>query len=441
MLRPALALTLVVPIAVLASGPAQAAGPQCRGHAATVVGTPGDDTLRGTPGPDVIVGFAGNDVLAGLGGDDLICGGPGADELSGGAGDDALYGGRDEHVQRGRRTIITGDVVDGGPGDDVLDPRVDRSHGRRLITRLDTVSYADSPGPVTVDLRSGTATGDGEDRVRRGRYLQVDGSRYDDVLLGSRLADSLDGGRGDDRLVGRGGRDALTEYHGDDTIAGGAGADLVISTDGTDALTGGPGFDWIMAGSSRPTTIDAGPSFDYVERQVRKGDPGSIDGGPDGAQLELDPELWWDGPRLRADVDATAQTAVFTSGSRTRTVPFRNVTGFTLWGDADWTFRGSEGDDFFQVIDGPVDAQALGGDDTLIGGDRNDVLDGGDGTDEAWGGEGTNTCLNDESGDCQGYPWDQRGASTTPYRVVPGGHPVARTSPRAFVLRWVTARS
>ena len=36
---------------------------------ATIVGTPGDDTLRGTEGPDVIVGLGGDDTIFGLGGD------------------------------------------------------------------------------------------------------------------------------------------------------------------------------------------------------------------------------------------------------------------------------------------------------------------------------------------------------------------------------------
>jgi RTX calcium-binding nonapeptide repeat (4 copies) len=36
--------------------PAHAAGYECDGKAATIVGTPGDDVLTGTSGDDVIVG-------------------------------------------------------------------------------------------------------------------------------------------------------------------------------------------------------------------------------------------------------------------------------------------------------------------------------------------------------------------------------------------------
>ncbi len=66
---------------------------ECFGHAATIVGTPGNDELFGTEGDDVIVGLAGNDLIRGGGGNDIICGGPGRDRLFGEAGSDILAGG------------------------------------------------------------------------------------------------------------------------------------------------------------------------------------------------------------------------------------------------------------------------------------------------------------------------------------------------------------
>ncbi|WP_281369007.1 hypothetical protein [Nocardioides ungokensis] len=69
MLRRTLALTLAVPTVALTTAglvPASAATvPTCHGVAATIVGTPGDDTLVGTDGADVIVGLGGNDHLGG----------------------------------------------------------------------------------------------------------------------------------------------------------------------------------------------------------------------------------------------------------------------------------------------------------------------------------------------------------------------------------------
>ena len=62
----------------------------CRGFAATLLGTDGDDILEGTPGDDVIIGLDGDDVIIGLGGNDRICGGDGDDTISGGGDDDVL---------------------------------------------------------------------------------------------------------------------------------------------------------------------------------------------------------------------------------------------------------------------------------------------------------------------------------------------------------------
>src|SRR5919204_2644107 len=90
--------------AVLAFAPAaQAHTLTCHGHAATIVGTAGDDVLVGTPGPDVIVAKGGADVVRGGGGNDIVCGGGGRDRLHGGGGADQLYGGKRAHTPGGGR--------------------------------------------------------------------------------------------------------------------------------------------------------------------------------------------------------------------------------------------------------------------------------------------------------------------------------------------------
>ncbi|HEY6638336.1 MAG TPA: hypothetical protein VIZ61_11695 [Solirubrobacterales bacterium] len=87
----------------------------CRGIAATIVGTEGNDVRTGSQGPDVIVGLGGNDTLSGLGGDDVICGGSGRDTLKGGKGKDTLLG------QKGKDALKGGpsrDLCKGGKGKD-----------------------------------------------------------------------------------------------------------------------------------------------------------------------------------------------------------------------------------------------------------------------------------------------------------------------------------
>jgi hypothetical protein len=105
--------------------------------------------------------------------------------------------------------------------------------------------------------------------------------------------------------------------------------------------------------------------------------------------------------------------------------PFSNIDAFIL-DDADWTFRGTEEDDFVQVLWGALDAQTFGGDDTMFGEDRDDTLDGGDGTDTAWGAGGHNTCIDTEDGDCDGQPSFRRHA------------PIAHRDLRAIVRAWVS---
>ena len=63
----------IVLILVVAGLSACEGVPKCFGRAATIVGTPGNDTISGTDGDDVIVGMGGFDQVAGRGGVDRIC--------------------------------------------------------------------------------------------------------------------------------------------------------------------------------------------------------------------------------------------------------------------------------------------------------------------------------------------------------------------------------
>lgn len=82
---------------------------ECAGKQATVVGSPGPDSLAGAETTDVIASLDGADDLKGQGGRDYLCGGPGNDRLVGGAGRDRLVGGsgRDRCIERGRGSRLT----------------------------------------------------------------------------------------------------------------------------------------------------------------------------------------------------------------------------------------------------------------------------------------------------------------------------------------------
>lgn len=91
--------------------------PTCRGVAASIVGTVGNDVIAGTPGRDVIATFQGNDTIVSLSGRDLICAGAGSDYVGAGSAADRVFGGagRDRLLGRGGP-----DVLRGGAGNDVL---------------------------------------------------------------------------------------------------------------------------------------------------------------------------------------------------------------------------------------------------------------------------------------------------------------------------------
>ncbi|MFF7789643.1 calcium-binding protein [Streptomyces sp. NPDC007991] len=130
----------------------------------------GDDRWTGTTGGRV----DGTTVRGGAGDDTIRAGALGY--AGGGDGDDTLYAG------------VDGEIVDGGPGDDVL-----RGGAGDQILRAD------------------------------------DG---DDTVYGGAGDDELYGGRGDDVLYGNSGADRIWGNSGDDKLYGGPGADT---------LSGGPG--------------------------------------------------------------------------------------------------------------------------------------------------------------------------------------------------------
>ncbi|WP_183094040.1 PD40 domain-containing protein [Nocardioides stalactiti] len=183
--------------------------PTCLGRAATMSGSPGNDTLRGSRGVDVIHGMGGNDTILGLQGQDLICGGPGAD----------------------------------------------------------TVSYAGQASPVRaylgeIDPHSGVSdliAGDVENLV---------GGSGPDVLVGDDAANRLDGGGGEDRLDGAGGADVLLGRNGEDILVGDDGNDLLVAGNGEDALRGGDGTDTLDGGFDGDL-INGGGGTDSVEYELR----------------------------------------------------------------------------------------------------------------------------------------------------------------------------
>ena len=296
---------------LLTALPASAATPKCFGQTATITGTRGDDTLRGTNRRDVIVARGGNDIIRSRGGNDLVCaGGGGFDAIFAGAGDDRIKGGR------GFDGIFPGggnDVADGGPG-------------------FDLITYEGSTTPVRINLASGTARGQGRDRL-----LRVEGAA---------------GSEAGDRLVGTDGPEDLLGYGGDDTIVAGDGDDFLNSGAGNDNVDGGGGSDFLDLAFS-----NAGPSL---------GDDSTTDAG---ATVDLAAGTVTGPEGVGTDILASIESVAGTLGNDT-------ITG----SDAFNEIIGFEGDDTISM-GGPGEPDFLGTQDLALPGPGDDTVTGSSGTD------------------------------------------------------------
>ena len=354
------------------------------------------DRLYGDSGANLLIGGDGDDNLAGRAGDDILEGGAGADRLNGGDGSDTVsYGyatsgvvvdlalggtaGGDvfisiENLLGGAfADSLSGDsqanILSGGQGDDTLRGRggADRLGGG---AGFDVAIYSDSAAAVTVNLATGTGLGGDAEGDVLISIEGVNGSRYDDRLIG---------GNGDDRLRGLDGDDWLEGGYGPDLFDGGAGRDTVsygYSTTGVtiDLAAGGTGggdvfisienlegtrFNDTLAGTSGANTLTGGAGNDVLRGR----------GGAD-----------------RLEGGQGFDTASYADGNVGVVVNL--ATGVGLGGDAEGDrlisiegVDGSRGDDVLTGTTGHTVLRGLEGDDLLDGGAGPDLLDGGDGND------------------------------------------------------------
>jgi Ca2+-binding RTX toxin-like protein len=231
-----------------------------------IAGNGGPDTLdatgsHGTGGPSPLVVFLaldggdGNDTLNGGLGNDWLAGGPGDDFINGGgSGEDPLTGSNCAIVWEKQ---ITGSPIPGFP-----DPLPQTGDLHFILWTGDTVSYALSTGPITLDLDPnesaiGTATGDGTDTIVN--VENVDGSPGSDTLSGDNADNIIAGEAGDDTVagdagfdceLGNDGNDTFDENEGTSAAQGGTGTD-----NGSDLMLGNAGLDDAVKYDQRTTRV------------------------------------------------------------------------------------------------------------------------------------------------------------------------------------------
>ena len=304
-----------------------------------LVGGPGNDLLEASKGSDGAFGGDGDDTLRGGEGDgDLLIGGPGNDGLDGGPGfvDVAFFrfapGSVTADLSKGQSagegndllagfermigsdfddTLIasaTGVFASGGLGNDLLqggdaydtfeggpgDDRIDGKGGRNSL------SYSGAQAGIEADLAAGAARGEGSDTIAGIAHL--DGSAFNDILLGNDDANILYGDDGDDRLEGRGGNDSLEGGAGKNTVDGGPGEDYCgFGAPNCEQVTphGDPLFVTSIDNPSEGQTLD-NEAFSRVDGRAS----GALGGTPEGIrvgirQITAGGCRWWDGRSRR----------------------------------------------------------------------------------------------------------------------------------------------
>ncbi len=384
---------LTVAFASIGAGPTGAPEikePRCHGRRPTIIGTDGNDVLRGTPGRDVIWGGPGDDEIFGSLGNDLICGGAGEDLIHGGRGDDYLDGGPGtDRVMGdlGDDTVLGGpgdydevagglgiDTLSGGPGNydlvhgDYGYDRMDGGAGIGDIASFATDVGAGKDGGVRVSLPEHRARGDGHDRLYR--FESIEGSAFDDTLIGDKNSNVIDGGPGDDTIIGGGGHDEINGGQGSDACKGAKGrtvscgkekplkASAYAEFDATGG--GGGGVQVIGLGGTDDFTLRFEASADALGIGAKKGiaiGPGCVRIGPDQVSCPFGGPARW----LTADL-GPGNDRLTVKGSLAAIANVRLAGG--LGNDV---IRGGSEDDLIEAGFGSDRLYGGGGSDGLIG--------------------------------------------------------------------------
>lgn len=229
----------------------------------TVFGSPFANIIAGDGGNDLLYGEGGNDMLFGGDGDDVLVGGDGRDRFDGGAGSDTV-----SYADAPKAVIIDLDVQAVWTGDfQELLASVENAVGT-----AGRDSIFGSPGDNVIEGGEGadylyggpgfdTASYAGAPRgviVDFSVGLSFDGASQDtlidfEAILGSAFADTVFGSGRAETMRGGAGNDKLNGEAGNDILDGGAGDDVLEGGSGDDLLRGGSGRDTLNGGTGTDT--------------------------------------------------------------------------------------------------------------------------------------------------------------------------------------------
>ncbi|NET77107.1 hypothetical protein [Okeania sp. SIO1F9] len=312
-----------------------------------VIGSDFNDTITGDEVDNIIHSGTGNDIVEARDGEDIIFGESGTDNIKGEDGNDFIVGGKDP------------DKLDGGNDND-------------------TASYFTSESRVHVSLFDGKGWAGDAKKDTLTNIENLEGSEYEDLLIGDaqnnilsglggddllkakRGNDLIDGGEGEDRLYGQDGNDTLEGQAGNDLLKGGKDHDQLDGGEGNDNLKGGTGKDTLSGGAGNDNLkggtgddqLDGGAGNDNLEGETGND---NLKGGTGNDQLD--------------------------------------------GGDGDDNLQGEAGDDQLYGMGGQDNLDGGSDDDLLEGRSGNDQLEGGEGNDRIYGNQGNDNLSGGEGND------------------------------------------
>jgi Ca2+-binding RTX toxin-like protein len=353
-------------------------------------------------------------------------------ELRGTVSSSQLYG------EAGNDTLIGGagiDFLDGGQGNDVLDGGTGANTDKGI--GVNTAVYANDPKGINADLVRGFAT-DGYGNTDTLKNIQnIEGSQFDDVLIGDSNINFLDSGLGNDKLFGGGGNDVLLAGAGADEINGEDGTDTItyldssapvyVNISGKDATVSSPIFGVTFptlfknsglggdAEGDRIFTVENLHGSSYDDVLVAGNGGGRVDGyrgsdliyagsGDDildgglnyilvNDQIKPGNDInWLSYQQSDAGVNVSFQTGAARGGyaDGDQIMMAYNPSDITAARFNFSSFRNLEGSIKDDVLEGDLQnniLRGLSGDDTIFGQSGNDLLIGGEGKDSLYGGD------------------------------------------------------
>ena len=328
----------------------------------------GNETVNGTDSNETIYGNGGNDTINGNYGDDVLIGGAGNDTLDGGGDNDTyvynLGDGLDTiYDNAGSNKIIFGEgIAQNNLSFTQIDNNLliylngDKDQGIIIESffssdscKIGEIHFADN----SVFYLS--ETGLTLDQSDRNDDMTINGTDYDDTIIGGSGNDTINAGDDDDVITGGKGNDTLNGGYGRDTYIYnlGDGIDTISETRGNDKIKFGTGIalddlKFTQEGNDLRITIN-----DDVSQSILIDD-------------------FYRGTNYQVETLQFADGAIFNLSTQGLTLQQTN---------ANETVNGTSYNDVIYGNGGHDTINAGEGNDTLIGGIGNDYLNGGNGDD------------------------------------------------------------